>query len=83
MKLLPCPFCGKEVAEITNLQECEMCANFEQEDLCPNFEQPGACGKLVVCNVLKGGCGAATGWHQFTEEAVEAWNRRTVEKAVD
>lgn len=75
--LLPCPFCGKSVAEVTDLQDCEMCANFEQEDLCPNFEEPGECGAFVVCNHAKGGCGAASGWHQFPEEAVEAWNKRS------
>ena len=76
LKLKPCPFCGKFVAVITDLQTCEMCTNFEQDDLCPNFEYPGACGVFVVCDHQKGGCGAATGWHQFPEEAAEAWNKR-------
>lgn len=74
--LLRCPFCGKEVAEITNVRECEECANFEQEDLCPEFEQPGSCIFLVVCNANRGGCGCGSGYYKTADEAVEAWNRR-------
>lgn len=74
-ELIPCPFCGKSVAEHTTIQDCEMCANFEDEEMCPEYECCGH-GHFVACNVNKGGCGASTGWYQTPEEATEAWNRR-------
>lgn len=82
--LKPCPFCGECVAEISNLQECEECANFEQEE-CPVCYEPVAieidaehhpCPRFIVCNVNKGGCGASTGWHYNLEELIKAWNKR-------
>lgn len=76
-ELKSCPFCGKNVAEITTIQECELCSNFEDDELCPNYDMTGSCGgRFVVCNANKGGCGAATGWYQTIEEAINAWNRR-------
>ena len=78
INLIPCPFCGKSVAETTSVLDCELCANFEDEEMCPNYESCGSdgCGHLVVCNVHKGGCGASTGWYKTIEEAITAWNRR-------
>ena len=78
-KLKPCPFCGSKYAPIlSNVCECEMCANFEDED-CPKCYNPtgnDGCIHFVVCSVHKGGCGASTGWHINKEEAIGAWNRR-------
>lgn len=75
IELMSCPFCGKNVAEPTNIQNCEMCANFEDEDMCPNYEECGY-GHFIVCNVNKGGCGASTGWYKTVDEALAAWYRR-------
>ena len=79
IELETCPFCGKNVAEITNIQNCEMCANFEDEEMCPSYEECGY-GHFIVCNVNNGGCGASTGWYQTVEEAINAWNRRDGEQ---
>lgn len=76
-KLKRCPFCGKDVAVVSNLQDCEICANFEDEN-CPNYETEGSdgCPHFIICDHSKGGCGAATGWYLTLDEAAEAWNRR-------
>ena len=74
-----CPFCGKNVAIISDVQDCELCSNFEEQN-CPQFEDIGHCNmKLVCCNAQQGGCGASTGWYATEQEAVEAWNRSTKE----
>ena len=72
-----CPFCGKSVAVISNLLECESCANFEDE-VCPAYEPDGndGCPHFIICDRQKGGCGASTGWYLTLDEAAEAWNRR-------
>ena len=69
MKIEKCPFCGKEVAEISNCQELEVCRHFES---CPATE-PYVC---VVCNMFEGGCGASSGYYDSEEKAIAAWNRR-------
>jgi hypothetical protein len=69
MKIEKCPFCGKEVAEISNCQELEGCRHFEK---CPATE-PYVC---VVCNMFEGGCGASSGYYDSAEKAISAWNRR-------
>ena len=69
MKIEKCPFCGKEVAEISNCRELEECRHFEE---CPATE-PYVC---VVCNMHEGGCGASSGYYDSTEKAIVAWNRR-------
>lgn len=75
-QLKPCPFCGKSVAEISDMKDCERCANFDQEDICQSFETPDSCGVFIVCNFNRGGCGSSTGWHQTADRAVAAWNKR-------
>lgn len=76
-KLKPCPFCGNEMLDISNVRDCEDCGNFEQEDVCPAFEPGKFCNMVfVVCSFYKGGCGASSGWRKTCEEAIDAWNRR-------
>lgn len=77
-ELKSCPFCGRSVAVVSSIQECENCGNFESED-CPEcYETTGTsyCLRIVVCDALNGGCGCSTGWCANEEKAVEAWNRR-------
>jgi hypothetical protein len=69
MKIEKCPFCDKDVAEISNCQELVGCRHFEK---CPATE-PYVC---VVCNMHEGGCGASSGYYDSAEKAIAAWNRR-------
>lgn len=77
VKLLPCPFCGADVAEIESAKESEDCRHFEKDGVCPVFEWDTECPtKRIVCNVLRGGCGASTGYAPSLEKTIEKWNRR-------
>jgi ssDNA-binding Zn-finger/Zn-ribbon topoisomerase 1 len=78
MKIEKCPFCGKQIAEITNhfaeglffiCNDLEECRHFEK---CPATE-PYVC---VVCNMHEGGCGASSGYYDSEAKAIAAWNRR-------
>ena len=69
MKIERCPFCDKNVAEISNCKELEECRHFEK---CPATE-PYVC---VVCSMFKGGCGASSGYYDSEAKAIAAWNRR-------
>lgn len=63
MKLKPCPFCGETYARVMTAEEY--------------FEEPTRGHQsIVVCDYLQGGCGAATGFHQYEQEAIESWNKR-------
>ena len=76
-ELISCPFCGKNVATISTVADCELCANFEEEEVCEAYEESGSCGmKFVVCAFNAGGCGASSGWHKTEQEAIDAWNNR-------
>ena len=78
IELKPCPFCGGEVAEITNAHELEDCASFESEGCpCELYEDSGFCSLYsIVCSMNRGGCGSSSGYFSTEEKAVEAWNRR-------
>lgn len=80
IELKNCPFCGKSVAEMTNAQELENCANFEGDECpCRSYEDIASCNlHIVVCSVNRGGCGAASGYYTTAREAAEKWNRRTL-----
>lgn len=79
-ELNPCPFCGNKMLDITDVRNCEDCANFEAEEVCPAFEPGKFCGmKFVVCSFYKGGCGASSGWYKTDAEVIEAWNKRANE----
>lgn len=63
-KLLPCPFCGKTNA-LKFVEDFEIIAI------------PYSAGHLrIVCSSSYGGCGAAGGFRESADEAIEAWNRR-------
>lgn len=72
IKLKPCPFCGNTNIYETNCRELEECAHFEECDTDIMYF-------AYVCSVNHGGCGAATGYYEHEEEAIEAWNRRNNE----
>ena len=81
IELKPCPHCGKNVAEVTNVKDIEECGKFESTD-CPCFSfepDPDCYMKTVVCCVNKGGCGASSGWKESEEEAIKAWNTRYID----
>lgn len=77
-KMAPCPFCGKDVAVLTDMHDLEECANFEDEDCpCEQYEPSGRCGYYtVVCNANKGGCGSSSGYFPTEQQAIQAWNKR-------
>lgn len=60
-KLLPCPFCGNDVAERMTWDDARVSGFIRHSIDCP---------KGV------GGCGALTAWHETARGAIEAWNRR-------
>lgn len=70
-ELRKCPFCGKEYT--VNLYDCTECSPCVDEPPCDgcNWKK-----YLIVCSVNLGGCGAASGWYDTEEKAIEAWNRR-------
>jgi hypothetical protein len=70
-ELKPCPFCGKNVAHVGTVAEHEkMDIHDVDYDWCSKHYD-------VVCDLLKGGCGASTGkQYETPREAIEAWNRR-------
>ena len=78
IKLSKCPFCGADVAEMSNAHDLEECANFE-DDRCPceQYEEAGQCQfHTVVCSINNGGCGASSGYYETEESAAQAWNSR-------
>jgi Lar family restriction alleviation protein len=63
--LRKCPFCGmKESVKVATDTE------IEQSD------KPLTGYYAVVCCRTKGGCGAASGYAEKLEDAIEKWNRR-------
>ncbi len=62
-ELKPCPFCGKDVAKVTDALELKRDNDME--------------GYYVVCSAREGGCGASSGWEDTKEDVTKQWNRRT------
>ena len=71
-ELKPCPFCGGK--DVVNLSDCSECVSCVDEPPCDGCNWAK---HLIVCDVTRGGCGAASGLYDTTEKAIEAWNRRT------
>ena len=70
-ELKPCPFCGGKQLFVGTIAEIEM---MDEDN--PNYLHSKEVYS-VVCDYLKGGCGASTGGGARSEdEAIEAWNRR-------
>lgn len=69
--ILPCPFCGSELAP--RLQTTE--------DIGLHTDIIEAFGILIICDAahLFGGCGSTSGVWETEHEAVMAWNRRKPE----
>lgn len=74
-KIKPFPFCGADVAEFATMKEMEDCKYFE-DDRCPACEVDECRGIRIVCNVMKGGFGASTGYSLDKDKTVWMWNRR-------
>ena len=72
-----CPFCGKSTTVVfADIKTEELCRNCNEEK-CDCYEDAECSfGYFVVCNALKGGCGASGGWGCDKETAVRNWNRR-------
>lgn len=68
VKLLPCPFCGEDVAEVGDYNNIHDIDDEDSDE-----------GYTVVCTFSKGGCGASTGWAESAAVAVALWNRRNGE----
>ena len=67
--LLPCPFCGRDMARFITCHEVEACGQFNRCDRDGSF--------AVICSFVYGGCGSSSGFYESREEAAEAWNKRT------
>lgn len=76
-ELKSCPFCGADAAEFATMKEMEECFHYDNKEKCPAYVSDGCPGIRIVCNVLKGGCGASSGYAFSKEKAIKAWNRRT------
>lgn len=68
VKLKPCPFCGNRKAPTIMDQNQALWAD-------PDYD--GDLSIVVCCATRKFGCGASTGFCDTSEQAVQAWNRRT------
>lgn len=69
-KLLPCPWCGKRVADVGTIASHE----YMDEDT-PGYYWSSTHFD-VVCDFNSGGCGGHTGPYNSAAEAVAAWNSR-------
>jgi len=69
-KLRSCPFCGATKAvRIVTAREV---------DTQTGYERPTTWAEeyAVVCSVLYGGCGAASGWNLKKADSTKQWNAR-------
>ena len=69
-KLKSCPFCGAKVAKHVNARNLEDCIHAD------DCYEPACLTSQIVCDVLEGGCGAATGYYTDEDDLIAAWNRR-------
>ena len=60
--LRPCPFCAFTHPKVVLLP--------------PDDVSRFTLKYMVVCDYRDGGCGAATGWCETSQEAMESWNQR-------
>lgn len=65
--LLGCPFCGN--AEGIEIHRYNSAVGFDSEE---------SDGFGVVCNVNKRGCGVVSGFAKTRTDAVDMWNKRTL-----
>lgn len=68
--LLPCPFCGMDVADFTYCHEVALCRKADCDE---HFFV------AVVCEKMDGGCGAMSAFCDDKEKATSAWNKRNEE----
>jgi Lar family restriction alleviation protein len=68
LMLVPCPHCGAEKSLFVGTDEQI------DEDLSAFTGYYAVC-----CSKLKGGCGSTSGYYPTEQEAVDNWNRRTLD----
>jgi len=62
VKLHPCPFCAFPYPKVVILPR--------------KAPERFTLKYMVVCDYRDGGCGAASGWCETSQEATESWNQR-------
>ena len=72
-KLLSCPFCGKIDTLIVG-SDLELSCKEDYDDWSELNSETFA----VVCDFLKGGCGATSGFRDSKEFAIHTWNTRAL-----
>lgn len=78
-ELKPCPFCGNRNIEVsTDIDEFVTEwgeSGYGQEEMLEIMRKRPY--YFVGCSVIRGGCGASSGFDMTREGAVARWNRRT------
>lgn len=68
----PCPFCGDpESPEVISFEEvAEMYDKYEEH------ASYSSSGYFVICDAVKSGCGAMSGFGKTKKDAIALWNQR-------
>ncbi len=68
ISLLPCPFCGKDIARFADCEQVRACSNWHE---CRSAKYV-----TVICSCMDNGCGTSVGYYPNPEQAATVWNHR-------